>query len=174
MSRLGVRCCGADGDSTHGEAIVASAARSVPAGISRPRPSGRRRAAPVRHLGWRLTAREGAHAVTTPHITESPEWYELHAHHDDLATQHLRDLFAGDPERGTTMALTVGDVYFDYSKHRADSGTIAPAGRGRPPGGSAGAHRCDVCGRAHQRHGGPGGAPRCAAGAADDADHRGR
>ncbi len=62
--------------------------------------------------------------MTTPHITESPEWYELHAHHDDLATQHLRDLFAGDPERGTTMALTVGDVYFDYSKHRATPGTI--------------------------------------------------
>ena len=60
----------------------------------------------------------------TPPISETSEWYELHAHHADLAARHLRDLFGEDPARGERMALTVGDVYFDYSKHRIDSSTL--------------------------------------------------
>jgi glucose-6-phosphate isomerase len=60
----------------------------------------------------------------TPPITETPEWYELHAHHADMAPRHLRDLFADDPDRGERMAVTVGDIYFDYAKHRAVDGTI--------------------------------------------------
>ena len=61
--------------------------------------------------------------MTTP-ISETSEWYELHAHHADIAPRHLRDLFAEDPERGERMALAIGDVYFDYSKHLATSTTI--------------------------------------------------
>ncbi len=60
----------------------------------------------------------------TPAITETPEWFELRAHHDDIATHHLRELFAADRGRGRRMALTVGDVYFDFSKHRVTDGTI--------------------------------------------------
>jgi len=60
----------------------------------------------------------------TPPITETPEWYELHAHHADVAPRHLRDLFATDPGRAQRMALEVGDMYFDYSKHRVTDGTI--------------------------------------------------
>ncbi len=61
--------------------------------------------------------------MTAP-ITESAEWYELRAHHDEIARRHLRQFFAEDPDRGERMAVTVGDIYFDYSKHRATQGTI--------------------------------------------------
>jgi glucose-6-phosphate isomerase len=61
--------------------------------------------------------------VATP-ISETSEWYELHAHHDEIARRHLRQLFADDPQRGEHMALIVGDVYFDYSKQRVTKGTI--------------------------------------------------
>jgi len=57
-------------------------------------------------------------------ITETAEWFELRAHHGDLATHHVRELFGADPGRGASMALAVGDIYFDYSKHRVTTGTI--------------------------------------------------
>ncbi len=57
-------------------------------------------------------------------ITDTSEWHELRAHHDEVAKLHLRDLYADDPGRGTTMALEVGDLYYDYAKHRVTSETI--------------------------------------------------
>ena len=32
--------------------------------------------------------------------------------------KHIRELFDQDPDRGTELTLTVGDLYIDYSKHR--------------------------------------------------------
>ncbi|GAA2073980.1 glucose-6-phosphate isomerase [Actinomadura alba] len=68
-------------------------------------------------------------------ITQSAEWAALSAHHADLAGRHLRELFADDPGRGRRMAATAGDLYLDYSKHRATDETIrllvALAGRAR-------------------------------------------
>ena len=40
------------------------------------------------------------------------------------ATKHLREFFAEDPARGTELALTVGDLYIDYSKHRITRETL--------------------------------------------------
>ncbi|MGE2734863.1 glucose-6-phosphate isomerase [Mycolicibacterium vaccae] len=57
-------------------------------------------------------------------ITATPQWRALARHHEDIAAAHLRDLFAEDPNRGTEFALTVGDLYIDYSKHRVTRETL--------------------------------------------------
>ncbi|MFB4317101.1 glucose-6-phosphate isomerase [Actinomadura sp. 21ATH] len=58
-------------------------------------------------------------------ITESSEWAALAAHHQEgPAGRHLRDLFAEDPGRAERMSATGGDLYLDYSKHRATGETI--------------------------------------------------
>ncbi|MCP2341729.1 glucose-6-phosphate isomerase [Actinomadura rupiterrae] len=57
-------------------------------------------------------------------ITETPEWAALSAHQGELASRNLRDLFADDPGRAERMTVTAGDLYLDYSKHRATGETI--------------------------------------------------
>ena len=57
-------------------------------------------------------------------ITESPEWAALAEHHAAFAGRHLRDLFADDPERAGRMTVTAGDLFLDYSKHRAGAETV--------------------------------------------------
>ncbi len=57
-------------------------------------------------------------------ITASPAWQALSRHHDSIAGQTLRELFAHDPRRGTELTLTVGDLYIDYSKHRVTRETL--------------------------------------------------
>jgi glucose-6-phosphate isomerase len=59
-----------------------------------------------------------------PDIAATPAWSALQRHHDDIGRKHLRELFAEDPERGTALALTVGDLYIDYSKHRVTRETL--------------------------------------------------
>ena len=54
----------------------------------------------------------------------SAAWERVAAHHRDLAGAHLRDLFAADPERAAVMSATAGDLFIDYSKHRATPETI--------------------------------------------------
>ncbi|TDE33042.1 glucose-6-phosphate isomerase [Nonomuraea mesophila] len=57
-------------------------------------------------------------------ITRSQEWAALGKHHGELAGTRLRELFADDPGRAERMTATAGDLYLDYSKHRATSETI--------------------------------------------------
>jgi glucose-6-phosphate isomerase len=57
-------------------------------------------------------------------ITRTSEWRALEAHRDKLAGVHLRNLFADDPGRGTSMALEAGDLYVDYSKNLVTAETI--------------------------------------------------
>jgi len=52
-------------------------------------------------------------------------WQALNRHHGKIANQHLRQLFAEDPDRGRELSLTVGDLYIDYSKHRVTRETLA-------------------------------------------------
>jgi glucose-6-phosphate isomerase len=59
-----------------------------------------------------------------PDIAATPAWQALSRHHDEIGEKHLRELFAEDPERGTQLALTVGDLYLDYSKHRVTRKTL--------------------------------------------------
>ena len=57
-------------------------------------------------------------------ISDSPAWNALVRHHDEVGEKHLRDFFAEDPDRGTDLTLTVGDLYIDYSKHRVTRETV--------------------------------------------------
>lgn len=60
----------------------------------------------------------------TGDISATPEWNALRRHHDQIAGKHLRELFAEDPDRGSELTLTVGDLYIDYSKHRVTRETL--------------------------------------------------
>jgi len=49
----------------------------------------------------------------TEPIDQTVEWAALAAHRDSLAGTTLRDHFAADPSRGSTLNATVGDLYLD-------------------------------------------------------------
>ncbi len=57
-------------------------------------------------------------------ITATPAWQALSRHHEEIGGTDLRELFAHDPARGTELAVTVGDLYIDYSKHRVTRETL--------------------------------------------------
>jgi glucose-6-phosphate isomerase len=59
-----------------------------------------------------------------PDISTTPAWNALSRHHDEIGQKHLREFFTEDPNRGTELALTVGDLYVDYSKHRVTRETV--------------------------------------------------
>jgi glucose-6-phosphate isomerase len=59
-----------------------------------------------------------------PDIAATPAWQALQRHHDKIGATTLREFFADDPARGTELALTVGDLYIDYSKHRITRETV--------------------------------------------------
>jgi glucose-6-phosphate isomerase len=51
-------------------------------------------------------------------------WKALVAHHAHMGGQHLRELFAADPERGTRFTLEAPGLYLDYSKNRINAETL--------------------------------------------------
>ena len=57
-------------------------------------------------------------------ITATPEWQALLSHHAEVKQAHLRDIFAEDPARGRELTVTAGDLYLDFSKHRATRETL--------------------------------------------------
>ncbi|MFB7331608.1 glucose-6-phosphate isomerase [Streptomyces adustus] len=57
-------------------------------------------------------------------LNQTPEWTALAKHREELADTGLRDLFAGDPSRGSGYTLQVGDLYIDYSKHLVTDETL--------------------------------------------------
>ena len=57
-------------------------------------------------------------------IAETPEWKALSAHFDEVRDLHLRDLFAGDPDRGDRLTVEVDGLYLDYSKNRVTDETM--------------------------------------------------
>lgn len=57
-------------------------------------------------------------------ITQSQEWAALAKHHEEIAGRQLRELFAEDPGRAERMSVTAGDLFLDYSKHRATDETF--------------------------------------------------
>jgi glucose-6-phosphate isomerase len=62
--------------------------------------------------------------VTVPDITATPEWAALAEHHAAVAGQHLRELFAADPDRAAALTATGADLVLDYSKHRITRDTV--------------------------------------------------
>jgi glucose-6-phosphate isomerase len=57
-------------------------------------------------------------------LTDSAAWRALREHAPGMRDQHLRDLFADDPERGRRMAAEAEGLYLDYSKNRITAETL--------------------------------------------------
>ena len=57
-------------------------------------------------------------------ITTTQAWAALVAHQSEIEPLQLRRLFADDPERGRELTVQAGDLYLDYSKHRATRRTL--------------------------------------------------
>lgn len=62
--------------------------------------------------------------MSTQALTHSPVWKELQAHHGELAGLHLRELFAADSRRGTSLTVEACGLYLDYSKNRVTGRTL--------------------------------------------------
>jgi glucose-6-phosphate isomerase len=62
--------------------------------------------------------------MSSPAIVKRQSWKALESHHQEVSKQHLRDLFAEDPQRGERMALEAVGLYFDYSKNRITDETL--------------------------------------------------
>jgi glucose-6-phosphate isomerase len=63
--------------------------------------------------------------TSTRSQAESAAWNALSDHHAVISGKHLRELFAGDPQRGERMTLEAAGIYLDYSKNRIDDTTIS-------------------------------------------------
>jgi glucose-6-phosphate isomerase len=57
-------------------------------------------------------------------LDQTDEWRTLRRHYEETHDQHLRELFAADPERGSRYTLEVGDLYVDYSRNRVTDETL--------------------------------------------------
>jgi glucose-6-phosphate isomerase len=57
-------------------------------------------------------------------LTGSATWQALQRHAEALASVHLRDLFAEDPDRFARFSLREGDLLLDYSKNRITAETL--------------------------------------------------
>ncbi|MDH6126578.1 glucose-6-phosphate isomerase [Kitasatospora sp. GP82] len=53
-----------------------------------------------------------------------PQWTALAKHREEIGQQHLRELFAADPERGNRYTVEVGDLRVDYAKHLVNDDTL--------------------------------------------------
>ncbi|HEX3681748.1 MAG TPA: glucose-6-phosphate isomerase [Bryobacteraceae bacterium] len=62
------------------------------------------------------------HALTP--LTARKAWKALRTHYKKLHEVHLRDLFAGDPNRGERMTAHAADIFLDYSKNRITDETL--------------------------------------------------
>ncbi len=65
-----------------------------------------------------------AEPLTNSALTERPAWKELETHLQTVREQHLRQLFAADPERGKRLTAEAAGIYLDYSKNRITDQTI--------------------------------------------------
>jgi glucose-6-phosphate isomerase len=57
-------------------------------------------------------------------LDQTDQWRALQRHYEETRGQHLRELFAADPERGRRYALEAGDLYLDYSRNRVTDETL--------------------------------------------------
>lgn len=68
-------------------------------------------------------------ATTLDSVIETPlvqcsAWKELESHYEEVRKQHLRSLFAVDPQRGKRMTAEAAGIYLDYSKNRITDQTL--------------------------------------------------
>ena len=64
-----------------------------------------------------VLAMEESNPVPTKPLTQRPAWKALAAHRNEIKGQHLRELFADDPERGERLTAEAAGLYLDYSKN---------------------------------------------------------
>jgi glucose-6-phosphate isomerase len=57
-------------------------------------------------------------------LPERKAWQALKRHHAVIKGQHLRELFASDPERGERLTAQAAGLYLDYSKNRVTEETM--------------------------------------------------
>src|SRR5690348_17187595 len=57
-------------------------------------------------------------------IQKRSAWSALESHHAIASKAHLRQLFAGDPNRGQRMTIEAVGLYLDYSKNRITDETL--------------------------------------------------
>jgi glucose-6-phosphate isomerase len=57
-------------------------------------------------------------------LTESPAWRALAAHHAEIASRAMRDMFAADPQRFERFSLALEGMLVDWSKHRIEQRTM--------------------------------------------------
>jgi len=65
-----------------------------------------------------------APVATKMPLTQLPAWKALQTHYEQIAPQHLREIFKQDPDRGTRLTASFEDIYLDYSKHRITDETL--------------------------------------------------
>ncbi len=54
----------------------------------------------------------------TTGLPDTPAWHALAAHHREVRGLHLRELLARDPRRFERFSRRVGELLFDFSRHR--------------------------------------------------------
>ena len=57
-------------------------------------------------------------------LRATPAWAELQAHFEQIRDEHLRDLFAADPDRGERLRAEGAGLYLDFSKNRVTDETL--------------------------------------------------
>lgn len=57
--------------------------------------------------------------------TKTEAWQKLQAHFEDIKDQHLKQLFAADPERFERFSVRFEDILLDYSKNRITEETLS-------------------------------------------------
>jgi glucose-6-phosphate isomerase len=57
-------------------------------------------------------------------LREAPAWRELKLHFEKIRGEHLRDLFAADPERGERLVADGAGLHLDFSKNRITDETL--------------------------------------------------
>ncbi|MBQ4801644.1 glucose-6-phosphate isomerase [Aquimarina sp. MMG015] len=62
-------------------------------------------------------------ALPTINPTTTKAWEALENHYKNIKDTHLKDLFAGSPDRAEELSIEWKDFYIDYSKNRIDETT---------------------------------------------------
>jgi glucose-6-phosphate isomerase len=57
-------------------------------------------------------------------LPERKSWQALKRHHEEIAGQHLRDLFGRDPGRGERLTAEAAGLFLDFSKNRVTDETM--------------------------------------------------
>src|SRR6478672_6133645 len=66
-----------------------------------------------------------AEQMSAGNLTARAAWKALAAHHAQVRSVHLRELFAADAKRGERLTAEGAGLFLDYSKNRITDETLA-------------------------------------------------